>query len=678
MRRRISDEKGTLIAVASGRNPLELDKSAKELQARYGGSIGKERLSGQENDMQLANELYEARKRAGVSLRLGAKPGTMENERLGIKGYMGDLNPLDKKDLFSIVARNVEGKLKYQAELSVKHDLFPDLLDTYSRYGKEVGDQLVLRMNQMGGRKGAIDKATNQAVTRVLGKFLGTNSADKLAGAYNQAEATLTLMAGNLAHPALQAMSFIQTVLPKIAMFRGVPPGRWGEVMGILPEFGANGQVIGTVGHLDPILLTAKALKGIVRPDRLQQKMLARAGSDGVIAPKFLEEFVGQKSLFGESIKDAGLSGTNPVAKYLLKLSSYPATKMEELSRAHSFLTGHSLAQRLAPDSTPEWQYQFAKQFTYRTMYQYAAADKPRMFAGPLGGVYGLFKNWMFHNIADWSNYAGEAFLRNNWAPLLWATGGQAAIGGAASIPLIGLANGAYKMFSNSSAMQDLYEGFGPSRTTDALYFGLPAFFGVSLQGNASGPFSNPTRDINFMFNASVMDRAAKVGKFLGYVSDQQGLNSNPFESDRTWDLAAYAFGPRIMYKSMAQVEDGALKAIRNGQPIVDGITFGEASLNALGLTPTRIAKTYELSEELWANRERARGQTTRLGEAFAQGMARGDEKVMNFVVAHGYDLSSILRSATNRLRDQTTPMIPYEFRRDPLAWKGLQALGEF
>jgi hypothetical protein len=182
------------------------------------------------------------------------------------------------------------------------------------------------------------------------------------------------------------------------------------------------------------------------------------------------------------------------------------------------------------------------------------------------------------------------------------------------------------------------------------------------------------------MFNAAVVDRAAKVGKFLGYVSGQSGLNSNPFESDRTWDLASYAFAPRILYKSMAQVEDGALKAIRNGQPIITGLEFPEQVLNAVGLTPMRIAKSYELSEELWANREKARAQTSRLGEAFAQGLARGDEKVMNFVVstaiAHGYDLSSIMRGAMNRLQDQQTPQIPYEFRKDPAAWRGLQALG--
>lgn len=680
LRRRITDEAGTLIAVASGRNPVELEANAKALQARFGGKIGKERLSGDEHDDALARELFANKKLAEDRLKLGGKPLTFTEERLGIRGYVGDIQPLTKQELFDILQRNITKKFRYQAELSVKHDLTPDLLESYSRYGKEVGDQLVTRINQQAGRKGAFDQATNKAVTRVLGKFLGTNSADKLVGAYNQAEFTLSLLAFNMAHPALQAMTFVQTVLPKVAMFRGAPPGRWGEIMGIMPEVSADGRVTGMVSTLDPILLTAKAMKGLVKPSNTESKMLARAASDGVIAPKFLEEFIGQKSLFGESVKEAALSGSNPVLKYLKKWSEFPATKMEELSRTHAFLTGHNLASRLAPDASDEWRYQFAKQFTFRTMYQYSAADRPKLFAGPLGGLYGLFKNWMFHNIADWGNYAGEAFLRNNWAPLLWALGGQTALGGIASVPLIGLANGAHKIFSDQSAMQGLYENFGSNRATDAAYFGLPALFGVSLQANASGPFSNPTRDINYMFNAAVVDRAAKVGKFLGYVGDQQGLGSNPFESDRTWDLAAYALGPRLLYKGLAQVEDGALKAIRNGQPIIEGITFPEAVINAVGFTPMRIAKAYELSEELWANRERARAQTSRLAEAFAQGVTRGDEKVMNFVVgtaiAHGYDLAGIMRGASNRLANQTQTILPYEFRKDELAWKGLQVLG--
>lgn len=680
LRRKIVDEKGALIAVASGRNTLEVDANAKKLQQIFGGSIRPERLVGQEADDALVKELMANRRRAGVSIRMGLKPGEMSNEREGVRGFLGDVEPLTKKELFDILANNVKRKFHYQAELSVKHDLTPDILESYSRYGKEVGDQLVMRLNQMAGRKGALDRATNEAVTRVLGKHLGNNAADKLVGTYNRVEGMLTLMAGNLAHAGLQGLSFIQTVLPKVAMFRGAPPARWGEIMGIMPEFGPNGDVIGTISALDPVRMTSKAIAGLVRPDAGQRAALARAANDAVIAPRFLEEFVGQKSIFGSSVRDAALSGNNPVTKFLLKLAEYPAAKMEELSRAHAFLTGDMLAKKLAPEASQEWHYQFAKQFTFRTMYQYSAADKPRMFAGPLGGAFGLFKNWMFHNVADWSQYAGEAFLRNNWQPLLWAAGGQVALAGGASLPLVGLANGAYKMFNNSSAMQDLYENFGSNRWTDAAYFGLPAFLGVSLQGNASGPFSNPVRDINYLFNAAILDRAKKVSQLVGYVSQQHGLGYNPFESDRTWDLASYALGPRILYKSMAQVEDGALKAIRNGAPIIEGITYPETLMNAVGLTPLKIAKAYELSEELWANREKARAQSSRLGEAFAQALGRGDQRTMNFVVgtavAHGYDVSSVLRSATARLRDQALPAIPYDFRKDPMAWKGLEALG--
>jgi hypothetical protein len=182
------------------------------------------------------------------------------------------------------------------------------------------------------------------------------------------------------------------------------------------------------------------------------------------------------------------------------------------------------------------------------------------------------------------------------------------------------------------------------------------------------------------MFNAAVLDRSAKIWKFLQAANSQWQAGANPFEYDRTWDLAAYAFAPRTIYKAFSQVEDGALKAIRNGQPIIAGINIDEAALNAIGLTPLKIARAYEASETLWSEREARQAQTLRYGEAFAQAMATQNEKDMAFLlersVSQGIDLGSVMRSAARRLANQDRPILPFEFRRNPLVAERLENFG--
>ena len=130
----------------------------------------------------------------------------------------------------------------------------------------------------------------------------------------------------------------------------------------------------------------------------------------------------------------------------------------------------------------------------------------------------------------------------------------------------------------------------------------------------------------------------------------------------------------------MAQVEDGALKAIGNGQPIVSGISYPEQVMNSLGLTPLKIAKAYEASEELWSNREALKAQVQSLGEAYAQAHLAQDQARMTFVLTRametGLDLSSVMKSAVARLHREQLPSLPYEFRRTPGAFSKLDTLG--
>ena len=101
---------------------------------------------------------------------------------------------------------------------------------------------------------------------------------------------------------------------------------------------------------------------------------------------------------------------------------------------------------------------QFAKKFTERTNYLYGQADRAGIMTGPVGGTFGLFKNWMMHYVGNMAEYAGEGFKRNNWTPLLWQQASTFGIGGFAATPLYPLAQTFNDWASDDPLIVNAYE----------------------------------------------------------------------------------------------------------------------------------------------------------------------------------------------------------------------------
>lgn len=667
-RQEVHDAKNKLVAMGSGQTEREAYENGLKLAEQVGGIV-KERpfASSYDRDVALADRLF-----ANNQLRdsrwnaLGRKP-KIDEIRKDIPGFIGDMGEaLTKEELAGLVKQNIAAHYRYLGETIAKHELMPDMLAVRKLYGDEVFNQLVDRVNRMFGKKGALDKYINKGVDQVLGRALGNNSADKIVGAINQFEYHLTQMAGSFIGPALNTMTALQTVIPKIALIRGATPEMLAQHMGFMPDIGPNGLVSGFRAFLEAPKIAGAAFKEMARGDELMQQMFRRAASESVIAPRFIEEYVGQNSLFGRGLKDALLEGKNPFVSYIKKLSEYPMAKTEELARTHAFATGKILAKDMMGITDPEQIYQFAKQFTFRTMYQYSSADRPKIFTGPVGQLMGLFKNWMFHNIGDFAEYTGEAVKRGNFGPLVWAMAGTGALAGVAGLPLYGVADGVSRILTDKRLMDHIYEGFGVNGG-DAIYYGLPGLMGLSLQGSASGPFSNPLKDMTFLTNMAALDRAGKIAKFFQNAGSLYTAGENPFQNPRTWDLAMYAFAPKTMYKAFAQVQDGALKAIKDGNPIIEGISPGEWALNTLSLTPTRIARAYEVSGQLWEDLNAQRARVASYADAFAQAMKVNDQVQMTALMSRaferGIDLSAVLRSANQRLVQDLRPSLDFDFR---------------
>jgi hypothetical protein len=235
-------------------------------------------------------------------------------------------------------------------------------------------------------------------------------------------------------------------------------------------------------------------------------------------------------------------------------------------------------------------------------------------------------------------------------------------------------------MLGNAPLVEELYGAVDNTRTADALYYGLPGLMGVSLQGMMAAPANDPRRDITFFANAVALDRARKVATAGGDLwSRWSSGGPNPLMEDRSWDQLVYAMGPRTMYRAFAQIEDGALKSIRNGRPIIEGVSELERGLNMIGMTPTRIARAWEISESLWSDQEKRRAQTSAFGEAYAEAWQRNDsgsmQEIVQRAVESGADLSSVMRGAMQRMQDAARPQMPFDYLRRPEAMRRLETL---
>jgi len=680
-RARVLDDNGKVLGVGAGRSSNAALANARNIARETGGTVeAKSFIGNSKEDEQLLRQIRANRENIGIQ-------GPAAREAI-FRG--GDAGQISKSEFYKLFEAKVVGEHKLLGDTIIREHLGGDISNVRRMYGDRVADDLEYRVRIMLGEKGIVDKAFNAVVDKALKPWIGANSASKLVQMYNKLEfSNLVFMSPG--YLIQQMMAPIQTVLPGVGHLLNTNAAGWQRFMDFSPAFGLNGKPIGFQGTLAPLRLMAAAGRSIFRPNSGEARDLGRAVSEGVIRPGFIDEMAGPTSRFGQAVGEGFASGstmteraTNGAVNLLRMFSTIPAARVEELSRAYSFMAGRHIA--IARGITDEEQiFQVAKRFANRTMYQYSAADRPKIFNGPAGGMFGLFKNWVFQNINDLSLYTHEAYRHGSFQPLMLALGGQAALAGVGGTAISGVADGLSRFFTDKSLMQHLYEahlGDGPNghNVTDALYFGLPGFLGVSLQNQLASIGADPQQDINFLHNFVAFRRGQKISTLINYFTDQWRANGNPMASRRTWDMINYAVGPRVTYKLFSEVEDGALRSIRDGRPITEITDPQDAWINALGLQPTRIARAYEASTRLFERRAEHRAATARLGEAYARAVESGDQHAITFILRRafetGSDVASVMRSGATRVRLHHTPTITNDFKHDPNTAPLLEALG--
>lgn len=684
----ITDEDGNFVYVAAGKTPGEADKIAK-------GIIEQSELKGLKHipaeqfdalgDLKLAGQIATKSKDYGVlssaNAKLRSSPQTFK-ERTGVGGYKTHFSA---KEMVDKLSSHIGSYYDEMAKLSVNTSLEKELSWMHQNDPKAFG-AVTERLRQMSGAPGPIGQFINAATDKVLKPALGRNSATKISAFLNEATYHLQLGMGTALFPAMNAITFMQTVLPETAFVMNA--GESSIMRDYYDVFLTGGKDLkprGNVGALSPMKILIGSFKKMANAeaDPVYNSMLSQAHREGVIDPQLLNEFIGKSSALKTSISDV-MSGDEPLINLVRSFSGWLPSKSERFARGQAFTTGYMIGKDVMGLEDNNL-YKFARKFTERTMYNYGTQDRATLMTGPLGRVFGLFKNWQTHYIFSMMQYAEEGAKYGNWSPLMWQMGGTAAVGGISALPMYAVADRFSKMATDKSLLQQVYGQFGPGDPvgeagglSDAIFLGLPAFMGVSLAGNVAAPFNDPIRDASQLASFPQWDRMRRLGQAVGDSIDMYtATGQHPVNSPGVRDLFIAALAPKSIARSFQITQDNALRSLNTGNTIMKDMTTAEKLMFTVGITPRRVGIDYAAANELQKNSDKKKALTTDYGRAWAEAqMEQNWDKLSDLreqAMILNLDIASITKSANTYREKKSTNFIERQYsEKEKSALRGL------
>src|SRR5436190_806846 len=595
----------------------------------------------------------------------------------GLRGFKWDHDPVVRKELLQHWQEAYAAKFKWQAERGVD-DLLAQPRAILNEIDPTTTRILNDRLRDLRGEPGKLSQAQNEAVDRVLAPMIGPNSASKIVSVTNTGLSLWHLGMGNVAHPIMNAITFIQTVVPEVAMILGATMKDLTHYRHALAR-GTRGPV-GALAFLSPMKILVNSFRMMGNPDEMLQRLIARSGAAGVTQPRVAEEFIG---LNATKVKDlrAAISSPGGFATWVKELGTWLPANSERMSRVHAFTVGYLTGKDVMGIVDEERLYQWAKEFTEKTMYNYTTADRPRIFTGPFGSSMGLFKTWMANYMAAMLEYSGQA-LKGNVAPLFWQTAGTAAVGGVAATPLYWIADGFSKAFTDKDILQQTYDNLseGPA---DALMFGMPAALtGISLYSQASSPFANPQRDASMLWSNVLWSRMQAMGRVAGNAYDHwHATGEHPGSTPAVWNALVQAFAPATIARATAAASgEDVINSLSSGYPLISNVSITDRVLYGLKFNPLELDKAMAIADTLFRKRDKANALVSELGKAFAEAMERGDGDAMSEIymqaTAWGLDPGRVLHSAQTRGQLAAEPLLERTFSPELIA-PAMNVLGQ-
>lgn len=646
-RARVYNEEGRAIFIGSGRNANDAVKEANEIVVeanRQGKTWRADKTAWASDEITDVTTL-------GETIAYGTDD--FNTARL-IRADLRTEAPWTAKELNGVLKGQFIQAERDLADLSVKH-LVSDRLANIAKYDPPTGRNLHKRFEQLGGRQGPGTKAINRYADVALAPIFGRNSATKIVNAVNSGTFHLQFGMGNVGFTALNLMQTIQTVLPRISFELNASIASRQKYNMILPALNAAGQTKGTIGVLSPLKISWRGFQAMGKPQSVKGLPAAidRAAIDGTIAPRFVEEAIGDTAITRANIREAFKQ--SPWQGFLA-ISQAGPTMSEKFVRAHAFTTSYAMAREYMGITSDELSYHFAKQFTEQTMFQYATADRALMMTGPIGSLWGQWKNFLMHQLGWTMVYADEAVMKGNWAPLLWSLGGTWATAGVGGLPLYIAADAFARWGTDKGVFEHVYEMFDPAnranRFEDGVFYGLPGFFGVSLQASGAAPMNDPAEEASFLFGFPILNRGIAAGRMVGSAIDQwSNTGTHPIDNPEVRDSFFRAFAPKTLYRAMASTEEGYIRSLTTGKVNVAGLTTAQQYGYILGLDPTKVDRTWESARVLWREEDQRKANITTLARRFSEARQTNDGREMGQVqreaLAVGI-LPEVLRRAHN------------------------------
>lgn len=585
-------------------------------------------------------------------------------ERQDVRGFKFDTKPFTRAEFLDAYENALRARMKYQANLATDDMLGPQM-DRLQKEDPAAFRMAQARLHDYAGVQTAFGKWQNKVADQVLGPMLGTNSASKIVQLTNTSLFNLQLGALKLAYPVVNALQFVQTVVPEVAFVMGrAPPEALAGRYSFFAAGGTKGPV-GGIAALSPLKMMAQSFREMSKPSNELSEAFERAVNDRVIDPRLVENYIGESKTKVSDLAGV-LKGEQPFTGWLRALSEFLPAETERLSRTHAFATGYIIArdflQREGKSLSADQLYSFARQFTENTMYLYSAADKPRIFTTPAGSLLGLFKNWMFHFMASMGEFTKEGFVHNNWSPLLWQTAGTFALGGLAATPLSFAADQFSRMWTNKSLLENAYEQFGQS--ADGIMLGLPAALaGVSLYSNVDTPIANPVRDASQLFSIVAWDRAKQIGSAAGAAFDHwQATGDHPAHDRGVRELLIKAFAPTTIYRTMGALTPSQITQLGTNYPQVKDVPPLHRMLYAVGFNPTELDRGQAVAQELYEHTAKMTAKVKELGNAWAAAEREGNGQQMSDILRQsmiwGVDAGQVVKSGMTVLQKQRMDVI--------------------
>lgn len=562
-------------------------------------------------------------------------PARMKH-RTGAIGYAHYHKPLTKNEINDLVLGNLITSYRYMSH-KIRDKLFEPEMAYLDMTNPAMAKEIKKRFARLDGVSGPITKQINKATDALFAPLIGPESATKISGALTNVMFRLTLTSGDVGFPAVNALTFLQTVYPEVTLLRDLPPEA-------LQHFYSTSLVATkagwkTIHHLSPRKITNEGWRQLFSSstgkDKILREAIQKASDQGVVSPRFVEEYLGKmredltltKANIGESWFD-----------FIKAADSWMAGKSEQLSRLHAFLTGRIVGKVIFPELGEDALYNFAREFTERTMFLYNQAGRATAFTGPIGSAVGLFKNWPLHYLGNLAGYMGAGFRYGHWKPLAWSMLGTGTVAGFGGIPFYAVADGASRVLSDKPLMHNLYDWMGyadaepiEQKAIDAFYYGIPALGGITFQGRAEAPSSDLVRDINQMYSVMMMDRFGAAYKAAGEAIDTWDVTGqHPFRNPKVRDMMARAFLPRTVYRAMQRTAQGAIKSLTTGSPLISDISLPQHIKYTFGLTPIKVQQDRDIDNYYYESEKKLQARISQMGQLLSSAFQERDFKRYN------------------------------------------------